>query len=694
MEGVAGRSEESHMASTSGRNGRPAYVVLGSPCSGGSEMARILSLAGVRLPRDLFAPDPAGDPAGFGEARSVVQLNDDVLASWGGSWRQPPPAGTVSQEHRERARWVVQRMFPQQGAIILKDPRLSLTGTTWLDALEQAGLVPFLIIMHRDPSAVASSLCEICGLERRPAYQLWRTYVEGAMKIAMSRPHAVVAYLDVVEDARVVLSRLGAPPPAGGWEGFNEAARAFIPQDPGGEEAATADGAASEEEHALKRELDRLSALEPLPPEPVAKAWDARKPVTWLLISGAPRSGTTLLRALVDDHPEAAILQEFGLTRFVRGLSGLVGRPPSVHPPWAPFAGAETVLERAAAFYEEREAAGGGGSHGDLALVAFDALAQGLFTSVKASQPRVIGDKMPMRGDWEDVDYLLQRLPGLRLLVILRNPRAVINSSLIRRARQQRGGDIWPITSVQEAAEEWWLACRLAAELVDRLGSAAHIVKYETLCEDADGVMRGVWDWLDLPVHASATLIRRLPEEINVLTAEEAGAVEALLGEVATAWDEEPDPRRLLQRFSASPRPYVPGRRLLAASEDADPVFVEGFSWREAWGRWTDGDCAMIRLRHGLAGGQGVLELQVARTFAPEGACDVLVTANGAAPQLFSLGEGPGRLALLCPLDGAATPGVLEVKLLLLRPKGVLDPPADERRLGLGVEAVCLRVLP
>ena len=302
---------------------------------------------------------------------------------------------------------------------------------------------------------------------------------------------------------------------------------------------------------------------------------------------------------------------------------------------------------------------------------------------------------MPMRGEWEDIDYLLRHAPGLRVLIVLRNPRAVIKSSMIRRAHQRAGGDVWPIASVQEAAEEWWLAWRRAADLAKRLGAAVRVVKYETLCEDVGGAMQGVWDWLGLPAHAPATLVRCLPSAINALSTEEAGVVDTLLGEVAAGWDEEPDPLRLLARFPDLPRPYVPGLTLQAASEEADTALVEGFSWREPWGRWTDGDRAVIHLRHGLAHGWGFLELQVARSFAPEGAtCDLVVQVEHARPHLFSLDGGQARVALLCPLQAGRVPGVLEVELLVLRPKTMLDPPADERRLGIGLGSVSLRVLP
>lgn len=414
----------------------------------------------------------------------------------------------------------------------------------------------------------------------------------------------------------------------------------------------------------------------------------------WLLITGAPRSGTSLVRNLVDEHPQASILLEYGLTRLVRGLDLLAGRPRPIRPAWRPFAEAQTPLGEAAAFYVRRGLAGGEDSPSDLGACGQDGLARAMFSQLSGKPVRLVGDKTPLNDDWEDIAFLRHHLPELKLLVVVREPAMVIRSSMIRRARQRLGGDIWPIASVQEAAFEWWSAWRRTAELMESFGEQARLVRYEDLCDAPDPTMARLWKWLGLDPHLRRMPVEPMPARISDLSERERAVVENLVSGVSARW-RSADPAELLQDPSATPRPYVPGTRLAAASGEADDALAEGFSFREDWGRWTDGLSATIRLRHGEPDGHAVLEIEVARAFAPPGrACDVVLRLPSGASQLFSLGSGEGRIAALCDLSDARTPGLLEAELVVMAPKPPFDPPSDERRLGLGVAAVTLRTLP
>jgi hypothetical protein len=136
----------------------------------------------------------------------------------------------------------------------------------------------------------------------------------------------------------------------------------------------------------------------------IDKPKQSQKPadtLTWLLVSGAPRSGTSFLRAVVAEHPQVILLQEYGLTKLVERIDAIVDRGEAAQEDWDGAAQTSSEpLRRAAEFYRtrlSRDAITRGG--GDLRPHHFDAVARGIFSALAPGEdPRVVGDKMPMRG--------------------------------------------------------------------------------------------------------------------------------------------------------------------------------------------------------------------------------------------------------------------------------------------------------
>jgi hypothetical protein len=66
-------------------------VVLGMHRSGTSAITRTVNLLGVPLgASDDLMPANEGNPTGYWESRALVDLNDEILACFGGSWSAPP----------------------------------------------------------------------------------------------------------------------------------------------------------------------------------------------------------------------------------------------------------------------------------------------------------------------------------------------------------------------------------------------------------------------------------------------------------------------------------------------------------------------------------------------------------------------------------------------------------------------------
>ena len=130
------------------------------------------------------------------------------------------------------------------------------------------------------------------------------------------------------------------------------------------------------------------------------------------------------------------------------------------------------------------------------------------------------------------------------------------------------------------------------------------------------------------------------------------------------------------------------GERILCGQEEATPFLREGFSFPEGWGRWTDGPRAEIAVRHGATTGLLVVELWIARCHtAADEYCDIVLCTGWGEPKLYSLGPGATRVAVITAAAESFEPGLLEIEILIVRPKTIEEPPTDARALGIGLSA-------
>src|SRR5215212_8323769 len=108
-------------------------VITGMHRSGTSMVSRLLHDSGLDLgaPDDLIPASP-DNPDGHWEHIAIVQLNDEILNSFGGGWDCPPPADADYRRladvprFRDRAEAVVAQ-FRNREPWGWKDPRTSLT---------------------------------------------------------------------------------------------------------------------------------------------------------------------------------------------------------------------------------------------------------------------------------------------------------------------------------------------------------------------------------------------------------------------------------------------------------------------------------------------------------------------------------------------------------------------------------------
>jgi hypothetical protein len=201
--------------------------VLGMSRTGTSLTARMLSLAGVYLGReeellgkDLHQLADEGDsvlararetnPEGFWEHYRIMRLNERILRTLGGSWREPPemPPGWEGADEletlRSEARVLLEESFGGRDLWGWKDPRNSLTLPFWQQLLPPMRYV----ICLRNPVDVAASLRHRDRMSFEHAVDLWLAYVSGALFNTTERTRLLVPYESHFDDPEAMAGRL------------------------------------------------------------------------------------------------------------------------------------------------------------------------------------------------------------------------------------------------------------------------------------------------------------------------------------------------------------------------------------------------------------------------------------------------------------------------------------------------------
>lgn len=189
--------------------------VLGMHRSGTSALAKVLGYAGGHIPADVLAPNQ-GNPRGYWEPRSVVELNNRFLQLVDRHWSDPKP---LSPEQRESLlnsvnvdaavavlRSELDAMGSSKRPLVLKDPRLCRLIPVWREAAAACGLESQCLIASRNPFEVAESLFARDRMKLFPALELWLTYMLEAERGTRGMGRTVVSFEDLMTDWRRTLA--------------------------------------------------------------------------------------------------------------------------------------------------------------------------------------------------------------------------------------------------------------------------------------------------------------------------------------------------------------------------------------------------------------------------------------------------------------------------------------------------------
>jgi len=223
-------------------------------------------------------------------------------------------------------------------------------------------------------------------------------------------------------------------------------------------------------------------------------------------IVGVPRSGTTMLRLMLDAHSELAIPPEtYFVTNLIEAADGgaTADQLATVlveHRRWGDLGLDEAELR------ERMRARGERPSGGDAVRAAFELYAEA------QGKPRW-GDKTPAY--LTNIREIGAALPEARFVHLIRDGRDVALSILAmpERDRPMRNPD-----SIGVVATRWRRRIERARRQAEDVSHYTE-VRYEELVSDPEGILRGVCEFLDLPFEEvmleSHEGARRRLEEMN-----------------------------------------------------------------------------------------------------------------------------------------------------------------------------------
>lgn len=236
-----------------------------------------------------------------------------------------------------------------------------------------------------------------------------------------------------------------------------------------------------------------------------------------LIIAGHPRSGTTLLARLCDQHPDIRVTKEF---REFRSINvGYAEHVRSLRKNWYrhQIVGRRTLRNRLASgvFLAEYLLRLLPLARGQIGVKEVEGVLHSMFP-----QARIVGDKYP-RYVFQ-LDNLVQE-SGLQIVVIYRDCRDVTSSTLrMTRTIWRNRSWIQNIDSAPKVSARWVSAI----EMMQKHRSIAYCIRYESLVQNPGKELNALANWLGVDpggfstelVHTSSVGKHRMglsPQEVD-----------------------------------------------------------------------------------------------------------------------------------------------------------------------------------
>jgi hypothetical protein len=196
--------------------------------SGTSALARVISLLGAALPKNLMPPLPNDNEVGFWEPRDLWTLHDQMLAEAGSrwdDWRKLDLSALPPDRLRHYKAEIGRLIADEYGGarlIVLKEPRICRFVPLYTGLLAELGYKCHCVLALRNPLGVIASLARRRGMTEGFAALLWLRHVLDAEAATRAMPRVIVSYDALLADwqttVRILSTRLGVEWPRAAGE--------------------------------------------------------------------------------------------------------------------------------------------------------------------------------------------------------------------------------------------------------------------------------------------------------------------------------------------------------------------------------------------------------------------------------------------------------------------------------------------
>ena len=376
-------------------------------------------------------------------------------------------------------------------------------------------------------------------------------------------------------------------------------------------------------------------------------------PVTVVLIGGSPRSGTTLLADIFNENEHAGIFVEYSFSQFLSDLLPIFSYGQSSNHQRAISSPDRGEMNNV--FVEGGNEEGGragdivrataGNYNGinnlprmrhqarypkleDLAQIAHAVVC----TALAKKDLRIIGSKTPNLHDHVDVERVFKTFDKVKVVFMIRNPLAVVNSSLRRRNNTLIGSDDWHVVDAERAVHEYIENIVKMISLSKVWPECCFLIKYEDLIKEEHKVIDKLSDFLTEKVYSRNLSVLSQQQHI-ILTDKETRVVERAFGSVLQKWEGLLLTGRvndIICNLHGCVYSIVLGEVIsfrLSAEAEKRKYLGLGWSGVESEGVWSD--CSEAHIIFDAASNQDcVIRLELT-PFLPDGYLEMEITLNG-----------------------------------------------------------------
>jgi hypothetical protein len=192
---------------------RTCIIVCGMHRTGTSAVARVVSLLGADVPKDLVLPD-ANNVRGYWEPSAVVRVHNQLLDALGTSSADPLPLPrdwlelACTQQAKDRLVDIIEAEFSESRLFVVKDPRIAKVLPLWLKLLDDLHVGTGVVIPFRHPLEVAASLKRRDNMSLATSLLLYVNSYLNAELSSRRRRRCFVSYDRLLSDWRHLQRKL------------------------------------------------------------------------------------------------------------------------------------------------------------------------------------------------------------------------------------------------------------------------------------------------------------------------------------------------------------------------------------------------------------------------------------------------------------------------------------------------------